>query len=393
MENPSTPLSSLSLLDWLSGTASDSGARVSETNAWAMPAVWRAVNLISSVAASLPLPAYRDDTRERVPVDLLKRPHPELTPYELWRLTYVHRCLWGNAYLQKVRAPSGEVKELWPIRPDRVQVEKVNGRKRFWVHDDNGRQAPYTSDAILHIPHIGYDGICGASPVRVAAQGIGLSMAAERSGAKFFGQGAMLSGVLQTEQRLAPEQAAGLKNSWHAKVSGVDNFHDIAVLDSGASFQPVTMPYRDAQFLESRHFQVLEIARMFGVPPFLLMETEKSTSWGTGLEQQALGFVVFDLNPTWLRPTESRVTQDLLADRGLYAEYTVEGLLRGDSQARAEFYRTMREVGAMSANDIRAKENMEPIEHGDTYLQPLNMQPLGAKQNIKTGPSGDQPAN
>ncbi|SDK30556.1 phage portal protein, HK97 family [Lentzea albidocapillata subsp. violacea] len=383
-ENPAVPLTSASLVEWLGGARTDAGVQVSERSALHMPAVWRAVTLISFVSASLPLRIYQDEiTRKRVKNKLLRDPHPEMTRSELWRHSYGSRCLWGNSYTQKVRNRAGQVVELWPITPDRVQVGKVPSTtdlpsgKIFSVVDDWGVMHPMTSREILHIPGFGYDGVTGISPIRMAAQCIGLSVAAEKAGAKFFGQGAMLSGILQTEQRLDPDQAKQLKEQWRAKVSGVNNAYDVAVLDSDAKFQSLTMPYRDAQFLESRVFQIYEIARMFGVPPFLLMESSKSTSWGTGLEQQALGFVQFDLTPVWLTPTEERITKELLFGDE-YGEYAVEGLLRGDSQARAEFYRVMREVGAYSANDIRHKENEPPVEGGDTYLQPLNMAPLGS---------------
>jgi HK97 family phage portal protein len=236
-----------------------------------------------------------------------------------------------------------------------------------------------TTKEILHLPALGYDGVTGCSPIRAAAEGIGLGIAAEKSAARLYGSGNMISGVLQTEQRLTAEQASQLKASWKAKLSGIESAHDIAVLDSGASFHPVTMPYKDSQFLESRQFQITEIARMFGVPLYLLMETQKSTSWGTGLEQQAQGFVTWDLAPTWLTPTEQRVTKELLP-KTQYAKYQLGGLLRGDSAARAVFYRAMRDTGAFSANDIRDLEELPPIEgpEGDMYLQPMSMAPLGS---------------
>lgn len=383
VQNPAVPLTSSSLLEYLGGVPQDSGIAVSETSSLHMPAVWRAVSVISCVSAALPLHSYKAGTKERTVSRLLANPHPELTPYELWRLSYVHRVLWGNSYLQKVRNGAGQVLELWPVRPDRVQVDRVKpsdglpGGKLFQVTDDQGVQHDLTSRDILHIPGLGYDGTTGCSPIRAAAQGIGLSIAAEKSAARLFGSGNMVSGILQTEQRLEPDQAEALKARWKAKMSGVQNAHDVAVLDSGASFEPVTMPYKDAQFLESRQFQITEIARMFGVPLFLLMETAKSTSWGTGLEQQAQGFVTFDLSPTWLTPTEQRVTKELLA-ASVYAKYSVQGLLRGDSTARANFYRVMREIGGLSANEIRELEDRPPVEGGDSYLQPLNLAPLGS---------------
>lgn len=399
VENPSVPLTASSLTTLLAGPPSESGVAVTETTALHMPAVWRAVSVIANVSAALPLHTYRLGTKDRVTVKLLDDPHPELTKFELWRLLYVHRLLWGNAYAQKIRNNAGAIVQLWPVRPDRVKVEREKpsegnpGGKVFWIRDDEGVVHRRTSREILHLPALGYDGLTGCSPIRAAAEGIGLGLAAERSAAKLYGSGNMISGVLQTEQRLTAEQAAQLKASWNAKLSGSQAAHDIAVLDSGASFHPVTMPYKDSQFLESRQFQITEIARMFGVPLYLLMETQKSTSWGTGLEQQAQGFVTWDLAPTWLTPTEQRVSKELLPSTQ-YAKYQLGGLLRGDSQARAVFYRAMRDTGAFSANDIRDLEELPPIEgpEGDMRLQPMSMAPLGSDPTAAEGAAAtDEP--
>ncbi|MFF1961001.1 phage portal protein [Streptomyces sp. NPDC058220] len=385
LEDPGVPLTDSSLLSWLGGAATDAGVSVSEQTALRMPAVWRSVTVIAGVASSLPLPTYKTGTRTRSSSALLEDPHPELTPLEVWRFAYLYRVLWGNAYLQKLRAPSGQVKELWPVSANRVQVDRERPSegnptgKWFWITDDWGVTHRLTPREVLHIPGLGYDGLTGVSPVRLASQGIGLAQAAEKGAARLFGNGNMVGGVLQTEQRLNPDQAEALKARWKAKMGGVNNSHEVAVLDSGASFNPVAMPNTDAQFLESREFQNTEIARMFGVPLFLLMETSKSTSWGTGLEQQATGWVKFDLAPTWLAPTEQRITKELLG-KTEYAKYQVAGLLRGDSAARATFYRAMRDTGVMSANDIRELEDLPPIPgpEGDVYLQPTYMAPLGS---------------
>ncbi|MEU5716564.1 phage portal protein [Streptomyces sp. NPDC020403] len=391
VESPTTPLTASSLSDLLGGGAPvEAGVTVTETGALTMPAVWRAVSVVANVSASLPLHTYTVGTKDRATVALLDDPHPELTRFELWRLVYVHRLLWGNAYVQKVRNGGGQVVQLWPIRPDRVQVDKEQptpenpSGKVFWVQTEDGGRVRRTSAEILHLPALGYDGVTGCSPIRAAAQGIGLGIAAERAAGRLYGSGNMISGVLQTEQRLTPEQAAGLKAGWRARYGGGQAAHDVAILDSGASFHPVTMPYKDSQFLESRMFQVTEVSRMFGVPPFLLMSTEKSTSWGTGLEQQAQGFVTWDLAPTWLTPTEQRVTKELLP-KNVYAKYQLGGLLRGDSAARATFYRAMRDTGAFSANNILSLEDLPPITgpEGDMRLQPLYMAPLGYDPSVK----------
>lgn len=396
VEDPTRPLTDASLLDLVGGEPVEAGVTVTPESSMSMSAVYRAASLISSVSAALPLHAYTKGTKNRVDSELLDNPHPDLTRYELWRLSYLHRCLWGNSYLQKIgNRKTGEIKELRPIHPSKVKVGKATpsrlnpSGKVFQITDDRGEEHALTPREILHIPALGYDGVTGVSPIRLAAQGIGTALAAERYSGKLFGSGVLLSGILQVEQRLKDGQAEQLQNRWKAKMAGMDRAHEVAVLDSGAKFEPLTMPNTDAQLLESRRFQITEVGRFFGVPPFLLMETEKSTSWGTGLEQQAQGFVTFDLHPQWLAPTEQRVTKELLLTGTEYAKYTMEGLLRGDSQARAEFYTALRNAGAFSANDIRDREDLPPIENGDGYLQPLNFVPLGTDPSQTTGGAGD----
>ena len=404
IENPQVPLTSSKLLEWLGGVESTAGEDVSEVGSLAQSTVYRCTSLIAGVAASLPLPTYKVGTREQTAPTVLENPHPDLTRFELLRLVYVHRCLWGNAYLQKVRNGAGQVTQLWPISPDRVAVARVKSTagnpsgKLFDVTDEWGKNRAFTQRDILHIPGLGYDGITGCSPIRLAAQGIGMALAAEKYAAKLFGSGNLMSGILQTEQRLDESQARQLKQRWQERVGGTGNAHEVAVLDSGASFQSVTMPNDDAQLLESRHFQVSDLARYFGVPAFLLGETEKSTSWGTGLEQQAQGWITFDLHPQWLAPTEHRLTKELFTDTGqaVYAKYQLQGLLRGDSTSRAEFYRAMREVGGFSANDIRELEDLPPIPDGDGHLQPMNLVPLGTEpapppEPAAAAPTDDEP--
>lgn len=394
MENPGYPLTSSVLTDLLGGGV-DSGVTVNEHTALKFSAVYRAVSLIANVSSSLPLKVYESGTRTEKASALLGNPHPDLTPLELWRLSFVHRALWGNFYAQKMRDPAGRLQYLFPLHPSNVRVGKVKytaanpSGKVFEVTDADGRKHAKTSDDIFHIPGWGYDGVCGVSPIRLAAQGIGLGLAAEGYGARLFGSGAMMSGILQVEQRLEQADAEAMQARWQAKVGGIGRAHQAVVLDSGAKWQSTTMPNTDAQFLESRNFQIGDIGtRIFGVPSFLMGLTEKSTSWGTGLEQQAIGWVTFDLSPQWLAPTEQRITKELTgANR--YAKYSVQGLLRGDSTARANYYRVMSEVGALNPDDIRDLEDRPPIPGGagKTYMRPLNLAPLGADNT--TGAPGD----
>jgi HK97 family phage portal protein len=383
IENPAVPLTSQTLVDFLDpGSNNDSGVAVNETTALAMPAVWRAVNLIAGTAATLPLKTYRNGTKERAVVRLLENPHPDMPPNELWELSYAHRLLWGNSYFRKVRNAAGNLVWLLPIDPGAVKVGRTKrdpdmmSGKVYEVAAEGGQKVAWTDYEVLHIPGFGYDGVCGVSPIRLARQSIGLALAAEKTGAKLFGSGNMMSGILQTEQRLDNEQADRIKSRWRQSVQGLANSHDIAVIGSGAKFQPVTMPNSDAQFLESRRFQVSEIARWFGIPPHMLFDVEKTTSWGTGIEQQSIGFVVFTLRQ-WLVRTEQRVTREATPP-GVYAEYAVEGLLRGDSAARAAFYKTMREIGAFNVDQVLALENLPPLPdgQGQGHIQPLNFGPL-----------------
>lgn len=383
--NPGQPLSASTLLSLVGGGKTHAGPKVTEEKSLGMPAVWRAVNLIAGTIASLPLHAYKQDgsMRNRATgqaAELLASPHPDLTPFEFWETVYTHQLLWGNAYLHILRDQVGRVRELWPIPPASVQVGRTSnlGKKVYLVTYeglDEGRPTPHTDETILHLPAFGYDGICGVSPIRVARQGIGLALAAEEYGARLFGSGSLATGLLQTEQRLTTKQADDLQRRWQEKRAGLSNAHGTIVLDKGATFTQLSIAPGDAQFIESRRFQVSEIARMFGVPPHMLMDTEKSTSWGSGIEQQTIAFVTYTLRP-WLTRVEQRISR-VLRPQPVYARYSVEGLLRGDTAARSAFYKDMWGIGAFSTNDILALEERAPVEGGDVRYRPLNMGRLG----------------
>ena len=388
IEDPRVPITGGTLIDWMSGPATNAGVAVSEKSALTMPAVWRAVNLIAGSCASLPLRAYKaNDDTTRTPLssgqasDLLLSPHPDLTPFELWEQVYGHLLLWGNAYLRILRNPLGQVAELWPLHPSRIVPGRASdGSKVYQIDQD--QSPPLTDREILHIPGFGYDGIAGVPPIRLARQGIGLALAAEEYGSRLFGSGSLASGILQTKERLTQEQADALKQRWKDKNSSLKSAHDTVVLDSGATFQQLTIPPGDAQFIESRKFQVIEIARIYGIPPHLLMDVERSTSWGTGIEQQGLGFIAFTLRP-WLTRVEQRVSR-LLQPSRVYARYQVEGLLRGDTAARYASYAVGRQWGWLSVNDIRQFEEMVPVEGGDRYIEPLNMESISGPSTGET---------
>ena len=390
LENPQHPLTAANLVELLNGPPLASGVAVNEQTALRHVAVYRCVELIAGTCAALPLKAYRKPERKALDTwPVLADPHPELTKFETWEIAYACLLLWGNAYFRKLRDGAGRVRYLWPIHPARVEPDLIDptprnpGGKVFAVTDQSGYRKPYTNYEILHIPGLGYDGLKGLSRIRLAAQAIGVGLAAEEYAARFFGSGSLFSGILSTDQQLDQAKAEQLKERWKAKVGGLSKAHDIAVLDGGAKFQPVSIPPEDAQLLESRNWSVTDIARLFGLPPHAIGDVEKSTSWGTGIEQQKIGMVQFTLQPSYLTRVEQRLTKHVIApsDPQVYAEHIVEGLLRGDSAARAAFYSQMRAMRAMTANEVRERENLEPYTGGDTFDNP-NIDP-------NAGASGD----
>lgn len=404
VESPQYPLTATTLVDMMVGPKTPAGVNVTEQRAVGQTAVWRAVSLISGTNAGLPLHAYRDgpdDTRKRLPsAGVLDAPHPDMTQFEWLELLFVHQLLWGNAYVRMLKDPGGNVRELWLIHPARVMVGRASdGHKVYAVDatDLSGRKirevtdpgvTPYTDTEVLHFPALSLDGTVGLSPLTLFRMGLSLSIAAEEAGARFYGSGSMLSGILSTEAKVSETQADQIKERWKAQHSGPDAAHDIAVLGAGTKFQPISVPPADAQFLESRRFQVAEVARIYGVPPHLLMDTERTTSWGTGIETQTTGLVVFNL-ATWLTRVEQRLSR--LLPRGQYAKFTTAGLMRGDTTSRFTSYATARQWGWLSVNDIRRLEDMPPVDAGDEYLQPLNMVPLGTDETPAPPPPDSQP--
>lgn len=390
LENPEIPLSNPALVEVFGGKAASSGVLVTEENSFNLSSVFRGLWVSSAVPASLPFHAFRktaDGARTLAvghAANLIDNPHPDLTPFELLQLAFLHRRGWGNAYLRILRNQLGQIKEFWPIHPARVKVgrESETGRKIYAI--DGGQQVLY-DEQILHLPFMGYDGICGVSPLRAAKNAIGLGMASEEFGAKLFSNGALASGILQTEQRLTTKQADALHARWNANRAGLSGAHETIVLDKGAKFTQLTIPPEDAQFLETRRFQTYELCRFLGIPPFLMFETEKSTSWGTGLEQQLMGWVAVDLGPD-LVAVEQRFTR-VLKPEPVYAKFIIEGLLRGDSAARAAFYTAMFRLGALNTDEIRELEERGPVKGGDVRHRPLDLGVLGEED--ATDPATD----
>lgn len=385
VENPQRPLTDTTLMEALGGAPSDTGLSVSPEGALRIGAVLRGTQIIAGSVAGLPLKAYRYRDREQFRGSVLERDEP-YTRFELWETAAAHLVLRGNAYLYKLRDVFGNITGLVPVNPTRVNVEvldtqSVTGWDKIFTIDGKG---PFTRYEILHIPAMSLDGVTGLGPIGYARETVALAAANEASAAKLFGQGMLQRGFLTTDQDLDQTKADKLKARWRAKMGGIDNAHDVAIMDNGAKFNALTLNPEDAQFLETRKFQVTEIARLLGIPGWMLNDQEKSTSWGTGMEQQFATWVTITLRASYLSRIEQRISRELLP-RTAYAEFNVEGLLRGDSRARAEFYASGIQHGWLVPNEVRDKENMQPVEWGDEPYLPFNKS--AGDQAADTAPS------
>ncbi len=373
---------------------SSAGRYVDEQTALRFSAVFSCVTLLADMISSLPLPMYRrlqPRGKERAtdhPLYRLlhDRVNPVLTSFQ-WRNTcQMHLGTWGNSYCHVERhrdGPlAGRAKELWPITPWRVRIAIEKGVLVYKVLDMDNTEKMYLPGEMLHIPWVSLDGRTGLSPIGLAREAIGLGLAAEEFGARFFSNDARPSFFIKHPQSLSDTAYARLKEHWADEHQGVSRSHLHDILEEGMDIQQVGIPPEDAQFLQTRRFQVEEIARWYRIAPHLIGDVERSTSWGTGIEQQNIGFHTYTLRP-WLVRWEQALNNNLIPEpeqAEYFAEFLVEGMLRGDVKTRYEAYAIGRQWGWLSANDIRELENLNPIEDpgGDDYLVPLNMLPMGS---------------
>ena len=383
---------------------STSGKQVTERSAMQMTAVYSCVRILSEAVAGLPLHLYRykEGGGKEKAIDLpLYRlmhdePNPEMSSFVFRETLMTHLLLWGNAYAQIIRNGKGEVIALYPLMPNKMRVDRdENGSLYYeYVHSSDEadtmknttvRLTPYN---VLHIPGLGFDGLVGYSPIAMAKNAIGMAIACEEYGAKFFANGAAPSGVLEHPGVIKDPQK--VREAWQSQFGGSQNANKIAVLEEGMKYTPISISPEQAQFLETRKFQINEIARIFRVPPHMVGDLEKSSF--SNIEQQSLEFVKYTLDP-WVMRWEQSLSRALFTEeekKTLFFKFNVEGLLRGDYQSRMNGYATARQNGWMSANDIRELENMDKIpaeQGGDLYLingSMLPMQNAGAYANKDT---------
>ena len=386
-----------------------SGKTVTERSAMQMTAVYACVRILSEAIAGLPLHLYRykpDGGKEKAidhPLYLLlhDEPNPEMSSFVFRETLMTHLLLWGNAYAQIIRNGRGEVIALYPLMPNKMSVERNESGQLYYQYlrsvDEPGGKSETVillpSD-VLHIPGLGFDGLVGYSPIAMAKNAIGLAIATEEYGSKFFANGAAPSGVLEHPGTIKDPQK--VRESWMSQFGGSQNSGKIAVLEEGLKYTPISISPEQAQFLETRKFQINEIARIFRVPPHMLADLEKSSF--SNIEQQSLEFVKYTLDP-WVIRWEQSIQRTLLTPaekKDYFVKFNVEGLLRGDYQSRMSGYATARQNGWMSANDIRELENLDRIpaeEGGDLYLINGNMLPLkdaGAFANTESIDDGKE---
>lgn len=363
------------------------GKIVDQTRALQNVAVHACVTLISDSVASMPLDAVKPDGNRRHPLDpqpgWISKPNPEDDRFSLVEAIVTSKLLDGNGYAEVIVDRVGRVAEVWPLNPLQVMAVRrtAAGEKVFDIQLSDGRivyGAPQYRrggpSGVLHVPaHRQAGSLKGSSPIMRAKQAIGLGLVTEEYGARFFGQGTHAGGIITIPGKASPDAVQALKDGWESAHSKPGKMHRPGVLSEGAKWEQLTVPPDAAQFLETRRFQVNEIARLYRVPPHLIADVDRSTSWGTGIEEQSIGFVVYTLRP-WISRLESALSE-LIPGAG-YARFNVEGLMRGNTKGRYDAYAIARQWGWMSANDIRALEDQDPITGGDTYVVPMNMGPL-----------------
>jgi HK97 family phage portal protein len=360
-----------------------SGRVVSPDSALASIAVYACVRVLAESIASLPVHVYRRDGRSRLRVEddreflLSQEPNPYMSAFTFWETVVGHALLWGNAYVLRTYDGEGRADGLWPLNPRQTAPYRTEQGELFYGSLIAGETVAFDATDVMHVRAFG-TGDLGISPIGVARQAIGESLAAEEYAGRFWANSARPGGVIQYDAKLTDDQHKAAVRRWKAAHEGVRRSNLVAILDNGAEWKDVGIPGKDAEFLDTRKWLPRQIASLYRVPPHMIADLEGTVTFAS-IEQQSLDFVVHSLRPWIVRLEQAlgRVVFRSLADRrlGIYPRFEVDGLLRGDAAGRWKAYAIARQIGAMSSNEIRALEDMPGIgSEGDDY-RPL----LGAK--------------
>lgn len=376
----------LDLMAMLMPGYSDSGAMVDRDTALRVAAVYACVNLISRTIGSLPLHVYAsqsDGSRKQMQTDGTKylwgRPNREVSRAIHWTTSVGHAVLSGNGFNYVVtegRSP----KELYPIDPNRVQVGRASDGRKVYLIDGTQEQLDFTDGGnIVHFQSWGTDGLRGLSPIALARQGVGLALSAEKAAAKITGTGGQPSGILSTEQDLKQDQADALAALFEEKHGGSENAGKVLVVGKGMKWSPTTINPDDMQSLESRRYQVVDIARMFLVPPEMIgasIEGSASLTYANA-EDRMQHFLILTLQP-WIVWFEQTISDELLAPQNQYVKFDIRGLLRGNSTQRIAFYQGLANLEAITIDEIRNFEDLEPIPEGAARPPSKATEPVAA---------------
>lgn len=376
-----------------------SGKTVTPGTALTLPTVWACVRLISESVASLPCGVFtKDDQDNKIKAkdstlyDLVHNaPNADMTAFDFWQSVVATLLLWGNAYILKTVRDNGKVTTMEPLYPSCMEVKKSDNGAYVYVYTDpeTNKKVTYDEDRIVVFKGLSVDGKHGLSVVRYAMNSMGNALALEETSGRLYSNGMRPAGALSLPNILKSSQRTQVREAIAEQIGGVAKSGGTIILEGGMTYQQLSMPPEDAQMLESKAFSVEEICRWFGVPPSLIGHTEKTTTWGTGLEQINLAFLTYTLRPHLTR-LEQEIKRSLLTTRerakGLFAEFNVEGFLRADSAGRAALYGSASQNGWMSRAEIRQKENLPYVEGSETLtvqsaLTPLDQ--LGAQDDAK----------
>jgi HK97 family phage portal protein len=385
---------------FFSGAGTYTGRSVTPDSALTVTAFYAGVRVISETVASLPLIVYErlDNGGKRRAIEnplyslLHDSPNDLMTSFEYRETIQTHLLIYGNALSEIDYNGRGGISQAWPLDPSKVHnIQKKNGKLYYWYERPDHSFEWISGDRIWHLRGLGSDGLWGYSPIQLMKNSLGISLATEEFAGRFFGNGAQLSGVLKHPGVLGDDAFDRIQDSWGDRYGGLSNAHKTAILEEGMEYQQISIPPEDAQFLQTRQFQITEVARMLRIPPHMIGDLTRSTN--NNIEQQSIDFVTNTIRP-WLVRWEQSIQKNLMlsSQRSRYfAEFLVDGLLRGDAKTRHDTYSIGRQNGYYSANDVRMMENLNPIPDGDMYLVPLNMTPADqAGQNEPTPPDNSQ---
>lgn len=378
---------------WLNANDSYSGKTVTVDNALSLAAVWACVRIISETIAGLPLGIYAEDQfgngvlNKNHPLHpvLRHQPNADMTAFEFWQAMIACLLLWGNGYAEKVTNVLGEVVSLTPMMPDRVvPYRETDGSIYFTYLDPFGQQRRLDESQVLHLKGFTLNGLLGLSPIQYARHSLGSALSTDEAAGRIFANGLRPSAVYSVKEYLKKEQ----RTRWDeilTEHSGNANRGGFLLLEGGAEFKSIELPPEDAQMLQTREFNVDEVCRWYRVPPWMIGHTTRTTSWGTGLEQQMLGFVSFTLKP-YTDAIVAAIRRSLLAPAqrvGIAVKYDFNDLLRADSVGRAALIGVLAQNGVRTRNELRAMDGLGPTEGGDILTVQSNLVPLEQLGQVK----------